>query len=92
MIINFSDNPNLDGMGFSPFAKVVEGMEAVDALYSGYGELAPIGMGPEQYRIQTEGNKVQCSHMSVSVTKQTHRAVMVILIAFSLRIHTFGSI
>eukprot|EP01006_Ploeotia_vitrea_P012639 TRINITY_DN33434_c0_g1_i1.p2 TRINITY_DN33434_c0_g1~~TRINITY_DN33434_c0_g1_i1.p2 ORF type:complete len:223 (+),score=47.27 TRINITY_DN33434_c0_g1_i1:23-691(+) len=58
MFINFSDNSNLDGMGFSPFAKVVEGMDdCVDQVYKGYGEGAPSGKGPEQGRIQTEGNK-----------------------------------
>jgi len=45
-------------MGFSPFAKVVgDGMTVVDKLYSGYGEGAPGGSGPDQSRIQSEGNK-----------------------------------
>jgi len=35
---------------------VVEGMEVVDALYSGYGEGAPNGQGPNQGQIQTQGN------------------------------------
>jgi len=30
MFINFRDNSNLDGMGFSPFAYVVKGMDVVD--------------------------------------------------------------
>ena len=50
MFINFKDNANLDGMGFSPFAKVVEGMEVVDRIFK-------IGEKPEQGRIQAEGNK-----------------------------------
>ena len=29
--------------GFVPFGKVVEGMEVVDKLYSGYGEMRPQG-------------------------------------------------
>jgi len=57
MFINFKDNSNLDGMGFSPFAEIVSGMDTVDALYKGYGEGAPSGKGPEQGRIQAEGNK-----------------------------------
>lgn len=56
VFINFSDNANLDGMGFAPFGKVVEGMEIVDSLYKGYGEGAPRGRGPNQGRIQQEGN------------------------------------
>jgi peptidyl-prolyl cis-trans isomerase A (cyclophilin A) len=31
-------------------------METVDALYSGYGEGAPRGNGPDQQRIQSQGN------------------------------------
>jgi peptidyl-prolyl cis-trans isomerase A (cyclophilin A) len=56
LFINFGDNSQLDGMDFSPFGKVIEGMEVVDALYSGYGEGAPRGRGPDQMRIQNEGN------------------------------------
>jgi peptidyl-prolyl cis-trans isomerase A (cyclophilin A) len=57
VFINFKDNANLDGMGFSPFGKVVEGMEVVDALYNGYGEGAPRGAGPSQPQITAEGNE-----------------------------------
>jgi peptidyl-prolyl cis-trans isomerase A (cyclophilin A) len=53
--INFGDNSRLDGMGFSPFAKVRD-MAIVDKIYSGYGEGAPGGRGPAQGRVQTEGN------------------------------------
>ena len=35
--INLADNANLDGMGFSPFGKVVEGMDVVDKLNGEYG-------------------------------------------------------
>ncbi|RDV01122.1 peptidylprolyl isomerase [Undibacter mobilis] len=56
VFINFDDNSRLDGMGFAPFGKVVSGMDIVDKLYSGYGEGAPNGRGPDQNRIQTEGN------------------------------------
>ena len=38
LFINFADNLNLDGMGFSPFGKVVDGMDVVDRIYAGYGE------------------------------------------------------
>lgn len=56
--VNFSDNSNLDQMGFTPFGKVdAEGMKVVDALYGGYGEGAPRGRGPDQGRMQGEGNE-----------------------------------
>jgi peptidyl-prolyl cis-trans isomerase A (cyclophilin A) len=49
LFINLVDNPRLDTMGFSPFGQVVEGMEAVEKIYSGYGET------PDQARITSEG-------------------------------------
>ena len=56
VFINFADNSNLDAMGFSPFGKVISGMDVVDKLYAGYGEGAPRGRGPDQMRVQAEGN------------------------------------
>jgi peptidyl-prolyl cis-trans isomerase A (cyclophilin A) len=56
LFINFKDNAFLDNQGFPPFAKVVKGMDTVDALYSGYGEGAPGGNGPDQNMIQMQGN------------------------------------
>jgi peptidyl-prolyl cis-trans isomerase A (cyclophilin A) len=56
LFINFGDNTRLDGMGFSPFGKVTEGMDVVDKINSEYGEGAPRGRGPDQGRIQREGN------------------------------------
>lgn len=56
LFINKVNNGMLDSMGFSPFGEVVDGMQVVDALYSGYGEGAPQGRGPAQNRIQLEGN------------------------------------
>jgi peptidyl-prolyl cis-trans isomerase A (cyclophilin A) len=58
VFINFDDkNTRLDGDGFAPFGKVVEGMEVVDKLFSGYGEGAPRGRGPDQMRLQAQGNE-----------------------------------
>lgn len=54
--INFGNNTRLDAIGFSPFGKVVEGMEIVDSLYASYGEGPPSGAGPDQGRVQMEGN------------------------------------
>jgi peptidyl-prolyl cis-trans isomerase A (cyclophilin A) len=56
VFINFADNGALDRMGFAPFGRVVSGMNVVDALYSGYGEGAPRGSGPDQQRVQSQGN------------------------------------
>jgi peptidyl-prolyl cis-trans isomerase A (cyclophilin A) len=56
LFINFKDNASLDSQGFAPFGRVIEGMSVVDSIYSGYGEGAPRGMGPDQGRAQYEGN------------------------------------
>lgn len=56
MFINYADNSNLDAMGFAPIGKVVSGMDVVDKLYAGYGEGAPRGAGPDQSRMQMQGN------------------------------------
>jgi cyclophilin family peptidyl-prolyl cis-trans isomerase len=42
--VNTGDQSRLDAMGFAPFGKVVEGMDVVDRLYSGYGERSGGGM------------------------------------------------
>lgn len=57
LFINYADNSRLDLMGFSPFGKVIEGMDVVDSLYSDYGEGPPYGNGPSQTKIYMEGNK-----------------------------------
>ena len=56
LFINYGDNHRLDGMGFSPFGKVTEGMDVVDKINGEYGEGAPSGRGPNQQRVQMEGN------------------------------------
>lgn len=56
VFINFGNNNSLDGMGFAPFGRVVSGMNVVDGLYADYGEGAPQGRGPDQRRMQMEGN------------------------------------
>lgn len=55
LFINLGNNTRLDEMGFAPVGRVVEGMDAVDRLYSEYGEAAPAGKGPRQDRIHAEG-------------------------------------
>jgi peptidyl-prolyl cis-trans isomerase A (cyclophilin A) len=56
VFINFADNARLDQSGFAPFGKVVSGMNVVDSLNAEYGEGAPRGRGPDQSRLQSEGN------------------------------------
>jgi peptidyl-prolyl cis-trans isomerase A (cyclophilin A) len=56
VFINFDDNAGLDGQGFSPFGRVISGMNVVDSLNGEYGDGAPRGRGPDQGRIQQEGN------------------------------------
>ena len=67
LFINFADNLNLDGMGFSPFGKVVDGMGVVDKIYSGYGER------PDQGLIEGRGNAYLASQFPKldSITKAT---------------------
>jgi len=43
IFINLADKAILDEQRFVPFAKIVEGLDAVDRFYSGYGELRPQG-------------------------------------------------
>lgn len=57
VFISFGNNARLDSMRFAPFGRVTEGMDVVESLYNGYGEGAPNGFGPDQGRIQDEGNE-----------------------------------
>jgi len=57
LFINTRSNAFLDKQGFSPIGRVIEGMDVVDRMYAGYGEGAPAGKGPNQGKIQLEGNK-----------------------------------
>jgi peptidyl-prolyl cis-trans isomerase A (cyclophilin A) len=54
--INYKDNGSLDRIAFAPFGEVTSGMDVVDKLYSGYGEGAPGGKGPEQSKVLAQGN------------------------------------
>ena len=58
LFINLVDNSGLDGDGFAPIGSVVEGMEVVDRIHSGYGELADRGgNGPIVQNIAARGNE-----------------------------------
>ena len=56
VFINFADNAALDSQGFAPFGQVSSGMNIVDSINAEYGEGAPRGRGPDQGRLQREGN------------------------------------
>ena len=56
VFINYEDNTRLDSQGFAPFGYVTEGMDVIERFYSGYGEGAPRGTGPDQDKIQQRGN------------------------------------
>jgi peptidyl-prolyl cis-trans isomerase A (cyclophilin A) len=56
IFINLADNKDLDEQGFVPFAKVVEGMDVVDKLYSGYGEMMPEGKYIDPNRVENATN------------------------------------
>ncbi len=50
LFINYGNNSRLDSQRFAPFGKVITGMENVDQIYSGYGEM------PDQSQIESDGN------------------------------------
>jgi peptidyl-prolyl cis-trans isomerase A (cyclophilin A) len=56
VFINLADNPMLDAQGFVPFGKIVDGIEVIDKLYSGYGELRPQGTEIDAGRVEEEAN------------------------------------
>mmetsp|Transcript_45563 Transcript_45563/g.68748 ORF Transcript_45563/g.68748 Transcript_45563/m.68748 type:complete len:232 (+) Transcript_45563:84-779(+) len=59
MFINLADNSKIfDRMNYTPFGRVVEGMDnVVDQIYSGYGDAKPHGDGPNTSKIYGGGNK-----------------------------------
>jgi peptidyl-prolyl cis-trans isomerase A (cyclophilin A) len=52
LFVNLGNNAQLDGQGFSPFARVTSGMGVVNKLYGGYGE-KPTSTQPQ---IISQGN------------------------------------
>jgi peptidyl-prolyl cis-trans isomerase A (cyclophilin A) len=57
VFINLRDNSSsLDSMGFAPFGQVTSGMDVVQQLYSGYGDLPEMGgHGPSEEAIAKGG-------------------------------------
>ena len=57
LFINFGDNSGLDAQGFAPVGRVSEGMDVVDLIHSGYGNIEELGgTGPRAYNITSQGN------------------------------------
>jgi peptidyl-prolyl cis-trans isomerase A (cyclophilin A) len=49
LFINLGNNARLDSDGFAPFGRIIEGMQVVSSVYSGYGER------PDQGAIMNQG-------------------------------------
>jgi peptidyl-prolyl cis-trans isomerase A (cyclophilin A) len=57
LFINLANNSaTLDARKFAPFGTVVTGMDVVERLYSAYGEMPPLGEGPDPTKIAMQGN------------------------------------
>ena len=64
VFINLANNRMLDNQGFAPFGKVTEGMDVVDHLYAGYGDMPPTGTGPDPSKLEAQGNEYLTAHFS----------------------------
>jgi cyclophilin family peptidyl-prolyl cis-trans isomerase len=62
LFFNLQDNRDLDKRGFAPIGKVIGGMDVVERIYGGYGDLPPRGEGPDPTQIQLHGNGYLESH------------------------------
>jgi len=56
LFFNYGNNDNLDGAGFAPIGRVLDGSAVLLRLYSGYGEFAPQGNGPDFSCMMSGGN------------------------------------
>jgi peptidyl-prolyl cis-trans isomerase A (cyclophilin A) len=57
VFINLGNNSALLDKNFAPFGRVVEGLEAADQFYKGYGEVQNLGgAGPDPVKMETQGD------------------------------------
>lgn len=57
IFVNLADNSRLDADGFSPFARVLEGMDAIEALYNPGNCSATTCLGADQENYTEYGNE-----------------------------------
>jgi peptidyl-prolyl cis-trans isomerase A (cyclophilin A) len=58
LFFNYRDNSeSLDGQGFAPIGRVVEGTDVLLRLYGEYGDFPPAGSGPDARCIMQGGNR-----------------------------------
>ncbi|MGA2594427.1 MAG: peptidylprolyl isomerase [Bryobacteraceae bacterium] len=62
VFVNMRDNLSLDREGFAPFGRVVSGMDVLERLYGGYGDIPPRGSGPDGVEIERQGNVYLDNH------------------------------
>jgi peptidyl-prolyl cis-trans isomerase A (cyclophilin A) len=62
IFINLADNPALDDQKFVPFAKIIDGIDVIDKIYSGYGEMRPEGKDIDPGRVEGETNEYLVQH------------------------------
>jgi peptidyl-prolyl cis-trans isomerase A (cyclophilin A) len=64
IFINLKDNKTLDKQGFAPIGAVVEGMDVVERFYGSYGDMKPLGPGPDPALIETQGEDYLAQNFS----------------------------
>ena len=57
IFINLADNASLDAEFFVPIAKITQGVDVIDKLYTGYGEMRPEGKWIDRGRVEEETNE-----------------------------------
>jgi peptidyl-prolyl cis-trans isomerase A (cyclophilin A) len=62
VFVNMRDNLMLDRQGFAPIGRVAEGIDVLERLYGGYGDMPPRGSGPDGIEIERQGNVYLDNH------------------------------